>query len=122
MAGSLCKPSAMTLQGDRPPYLAHDRIAPVATTTFAGHLMLFAVCAAALWASAFGLIVVVVLLCLAALAVTGLRGAALALRQSTRRHGAGLLIGSALAGGAQVALLLVLLVVYSNANPGWDLS
>lgn len=112
----------MTLHGAPVRSTTPDRIAPVASRTFAGHLVLLAVCGVALWASGFGLIVVVALVCWGALAVTVLKGGALLLRPRTRRHGAGLILGSVLAGCAQVALVLALLVLYSNANPGWDLS
>jgi hypothetical protein len=88
----------------------------------AGHLLLFAVGGAFIWASAFGLVVVVALVCWGALALVVLAGTLLLTRRPTRRLGVGLIVGSLLAGALQVVFAFALLVAYSSANPGWDLS
>ena len=95
---------------------------PAASWAVAGHLLLFAIGGAFIWASAFGLVVVVALACWGALAFVGLAGTLLLLRRPTRRLGIGLIVGSLLAGAIQIVFAFLLLVAYSSANPGWDLS
>lgn len=95
---------------------------PAACRVFAAHLALGAVGGAALWASAFGLVLVVALVCWAVLALAVLAGVLLLVRRPTRMRGAGLVVGSVVAGCVQGAAFLALLVAYSRAYPGWDLS
>ncbi|GAB7003048.1 hypothetical protein JCM18899A_05190 [Nocardioides sp. AN3] len=88
----------------------------------AGHLLLFAVGGGFIWVSAFGLVVVVALVCWAAIALVVLAGTLLLARRPTRRLGTGLILGSLLAGLLQAVFAFALLTAYSSANPGWDLS
>lgn len=97
-------------------------VVPAASWAVAGHLLLFAIGGAFTWASAFGLVVVVALVCWGALALVVLAGALLLTRRPTRRLGAGLIAGSLLAGSFQVVFAFALLAAYSSAKPGWDLS
>ena len=97
-------------------------VVPAAASAVAGHLLLFAIGGGLMWASAFGLVVVVALLCWGAIALAVLAGALLLTRRPTRRLGTGLIVGSLIAGCLQAVFAFALLAAYSSANPGWDLS
>lgn len=84
--------------------------------------MLFGIGSALAWASAFGLVVVVALVCSGALVLTLLAGALFLAGRTARDLGAGLIMGCVLAGALQAIGLFALVTVYSSANPGWDLS
>lgn len=109
--------AARARRGPRPEGLVGGTSSAIAV-----HLTLFALGGVILWFSAFGLVVLVALFCGTAIALVVIAGALLTTRRSTRLLGTGLVAGSLLAGVLQAVLGFTLLVTYSSAHPGWDLS
>jgi hypothetical protein len=102
---------------------AEDRLRPVdgawGRATLLFNLGLFAVPAMVAWSSTLTASAVLPMVGLGASLVGGLL---MLLLPGWRRVGARVAAAAVLAAGLEVVLTLLLILAYSQANPGWDLS
>jgi hypothetical protein len=93
--------------------------APWGRATVLAHLCLFLIPAVTAWTST---ITNTALIPLAALALTLLVGTGLLFSRARRRAGGRIILGTLIAAVLEVLLTFLLILAYSSANPGWDLS
>ncbi|MEZ5091547.1 hypothetical protein [Nocardioides sp.] len=93
--------------------------APWGRVTVLAQLCLFLIPAVTAWTSTLTKTAVIPL---AALAVTLLVGTGLLFSRAWRRAGGRIIMGTLAAAVLEVLLTFLLVLAYSSANPGWDLS
>jgi hypothetical protein len=93
--------------------------APWGRATVLVQLSLFAIPAITDWTATLGS---TALIPLVALPLTLCVGIALLLSRVWRRAGGRIILGTLVAAVLEVALTFLLVLAYSSANPGWDLS
>ncbi len=93
--------------------------APWETATVLAQLSLFLIPAITAWTST---LTATALIPLIALPVTLCLGAVLLVSRTWRRAGLRIILGTVIAAVLEVALTFLLILAYSSANPGWDLS